>query len=176
MGSAADVRSPDVARTLTPAGLRLSGRALEILAAARDEPASRARPRPRALPQAPVTASACAAALGACRELRGSRRLPAADYLIAAAAAERGFGVLHLDAHSTPSRRCSGSRASGSTATDHVPAAIITTPHSAMTTPVRCTPRTRSPSSAAASSTVVTGYSELATATVDSSPIVVAVL
>ncbi len=29
----------------------------------------------------------------------GIRRLPAADYLIAAAAAERGFGVLHLDAH-----------------------------------------------------------------------------
>ena len=52
-----------------------------------------------ALPQAPVTASVCAAALGAARELRGSRRLPAADYLIAAAAAERGFGVLHLDAH-----------------------------------------------------------------------------
>jgi len=37
------------------------------------------------------------AALGAARELRGSRRPPAADYLIAAAAAERGFGVLHLD-------------------------------------------------------------------------------
>jgi predicted nucleic acid-binding protein len=51
------------------------------------------------LPQAPVTASVCTAALGASRELRGSRRLPAADYLIAAAAAERGFGVLHLDAH-----------------------------------------------------------------------------
>jgi predicted nucleic acid-binding protein len=50
-----------------------------------------------ALPQAPITASVCAAALGASRELRGSRRLPAADYLIAAAAAERGFGVLHLD-------------------------------------------------------------------------------
>jgi hypothetical protein len=28
-----------------------------------------------------------------------SRGLPAAGYLIAAAAAERGFGVLHLDAH-----------------------------------------------------------------------------
>lgn len=41
----------------------------------------------------------CAAALGAARARRGSRRLPAADYLIAAAAAERGFGVLHLDAH-----------------------------------------------------------------------------
>lgn len=51
------------------------------------------------LPQAPVTVSVCAAALGAVRELRGSRRLPASDYLIAAAAAERGFGVLHLDTH-----------------------------------------------------------------------------
>ena len=52
-----------------------------------------------ALPQAPVTTSACRAALAASHELRGSRRLPAADYLIAAAAAERGFGVLHEDRH-----------------------------------------------------------------------------
>jgi predicted nucleic acid-binding protein len=74
--------------------------ALEILASARDEDAFAALDRAlAALPQAPVTASVCAAALGAARELRGSRRLPAADYLIAAAAAERGFGVLHLDAH-----------------------------------------------------------------------------
>ena len=74
--------------------------ALEILASARDEEGFAALDRAlAALPQAPVTASACAAALGAARELRGSRRLPAADYLIAAAAAERGFGVLHLDAH-----------------------------------------------------------------------------
>jgi predicted nucleic acid-binding protein len=74
--------------------------ALEILAGARDESAFETLDRAlAALPQAPVTASACAAALGASRELRGSRRLPAADYLIAAAAAERGFGVLHLDAH-----------------------------------------------------------------------------
>jgi predicted nucleic acid-binding protein len=51
------------------------------------------------LPQAPVTASVCRAALAAARELKGSRRLPAADYLIAAAAAERGFGVLHADRH-----------------------------------------------------------------------------
>ena len=27
------------------------------------------------------------------------RRLPVSDYLIAAAAAERGFGVLHVDSH-----------------------------------------------------------------------------
>lgn len=52
-----------------------------------------------ALPQAPVTATVCRAALGAARELGGSRRLPAPDYLIAAAAAECGFGVLHADGH-----------------------------------------------------------------------------
>jgi predicted nucleic acid-binding protein len=40
------------------------------------------------LPQAPVTASVCQAALSA-----------APDYLIAAAAAECGFGVLHADRH-----------------------------------------------------------------------------
>jgi predicted nucleic acid-binding protein len=53
----------------------------------------------RSLPQAPVTAAVCEAALSAARELKGSRRLPAADYLIAAAAAERGFGVIHADRH-----------------------------------------------------------------------------
>ncbi len=73
---------------------------LEILASARDEESHGVLDRALgALPQAPVTASVCAAALSASRELRGSRRLPAADYLIAAAAAERGFGVLHLDGH-----------------------------------------------------------------------------
>ena len=74
--------------------------ALELLAAARDENEYTALAAALdALPQAPVTASACRAALTASRELRGSRRLPAADYLIAAAAAERGFGVLHHDRH-----------------------------------------------------------------------------
>ena len=74
--------------------------ALEILASARDEDGFDTLDRAlAALPQAPVTTTVCAAALAAARELRGSRRLPAADYLIAAAAAERGFGVLHLDAH-----------------------------------------------------------------------------
>ena len=74
--------------------------ALEILASARDQTGFDALERAlAALPQAPVTATVCAAALGASRELRGSRRLPATDYLIAAAAAERGFGVLHLDGH-----------------------------------------------------------------------------
>lgn len=73
---------------------------LEILASARDEAGFEALDRAlAALPQAPVTASVCAAALSASRELGASRRRPAADYLIAAAAAERGFGVLHLDAH-----------------------------------------------------------------------------
>ena len=51
------------------------------------------------LAQAPVTASACRAALTASRGLGARRRVPAADLLIAAAAAERGFGVIHEDAH-----------------------------------------------------------------------------
>jgi predicted nucleic acid-binding protein len=73
---------------------------LEILYSARDEQEFDLVDRTlSSLPQAPVTASACRAALGAARELRGSRRLPATDYLIAAAAAERGFGVLHDDGH-----------------------------------------------------------------------------
>jgi len=33
------------------------------------------------------------------RDLGAQRRIPAADYLIAAAAAERGLGVLHADRH-----------------------------------------------------------------------------
>jgi predicted nucleic acid-binding protein len=74
--------------------------ALELLAAARDESEFAALSAAlEALPQAPVSSAACRAALAASRELRGSRRLPAADYLIAAAAAERGFGVLHEDRH-----------------------------------------------------------------------------
>lgn len=74
--------------------------ALELLAAARDESEHRALSLAfDALPQAPVTASVCRAALAASSDLRSSRRLPAADYLIAAAAAERGFGVLHEDRH-----------------------------------------------------------------------------
>jgi predicted nucleic acid-binding protein len=54
-----------------------------------------------ALRQAPVTQAACAAALSASTELAGADhpRVPATDYLIAAAAAERGFGVLHYDNH-----------------------------------------------------------------------------
>lgn len=74
--------------------------ALEIFRTAQDENEFRAVDSAlSALPQAPITTSVCHAALGAARELRGSRRLPAPDYLIAAAAAECGFGVLHADKH-----------------------------------------------------------------------------
>ena len=53
-----------------------------------------------ALPaRAPINESVSDAASAALRELGARRRIPAADYLIAAAAAERGFGVLHYDAH-----------------------------------------------------------------------------
>lgn len=73
---------------------------LELLAAARDEHAFEDLDRTLgALPAAPVTRSAGAAAVAASRELRGERRIPAADYLIAAAAAGRGAGVLHYDRH-----------------------------------------------------------------------------
>ena len=74
--------------------------ALELLAGARDQAAFDDLDRTlAALPAAPVTRRAGAAALSVSRELRGRRRLPAADYLIAAAAAERGAGVLHYDRH-----------------------------------------------------------------------------
>jgi predicted nucleic acid-binding protein len=73
---------------------------LEILAATRDEREFTAFEEGLgALPQAPITASVCRAALAASRDLGARRRIPAADYLIAAAAAERGFGVLHADRH-----------------------------------------------------------------------------
>jgi len=74
--------------------------ALELLAAARDEEHFAALEQTlAALPTAPVTRRAGDGALRASRELRGERRLPAADHLIAAAAAERGAGVLHYDHH-----------------------------------------------------------------------------
>jgi len=74
--------------------------ALEMLNSARDEEQFAILEEVfAALPQAPVTASVCRAALTASRELGARRRIPAADYLIAAAAAERGFGVLHADKH-----------------------------------------------------------------------------
>lgn len=53
------------------------------------------------LRQAPINQGVCAAALSASSELASANhpRVPATDYLIAAAAAERGFGVLHYDHH-----------------------------------------------------------------------------
>ncbi len=56
------------------------------------------------LAQAPVTRTVTDAAIGAVCELAtsgsaGWRRVRVADALIAAAAAERGFGVLHYDHH-----------------------------------------------------------------------------
>lgn len=75
--------------------------ALEVCAAARDE---EERLRLEAAlgtleVQVPVTEQAGNAARAALRDLGARRRLPAADYLIAAAAAQRGFGVLHYDRH-----------------------------------------------------------------------------
>ena len=54
-----------------------------------------------ALRQAPLNQGVCAAALSASSELASANhpRVPATDYLVAAAAAERGFGVLHYDHH-----------------------------------------------------------------------------
>jgi predicted nucleic acid-binding protein len=56
------------------------------------------------LRQAPITRSATDAAIWAIRELAargsaGAHRVRVPDALIAAAAAERGFGVLHYDQH-----------------------------------------------------------------------------
>ena len=73
------------------------------MAGARDEQAFQDLDRwLHALGQAPVTRAAGERALGASRELRGERRLPATDYMIAAAAAECGFAVLHYDHHFDP--------------------------------------------------------------------------
>lgn len=83
--------------------------ALELLAAARNEKAFQDLDLwLSALPNAPITRAAGEQALGASRELRGQRRLPASDYLIAAAAAERGFAVLHYDHHFDPLCRALG--------------------------------------------------------------------
>lgn len=82
---------------------------LELLAAARDERAFEDLDRwLSALNGAPVTRLAGQRALAASRELRGERRLPATDYMIAAAAAERGFAVLHYDRHFDPLCRALG--------------------------------------------------------------------
>jgi len=78
--------------------------ALEVLRGARDEAQFAALDRDLSAlahrNHAPVTAAACAAALSATRELKGARRgVRALDMAIAAAAAQRGFGVLHDDRH-----------------------------------------------------------------------------
>jgi predicted nucleic acid-binding protein len=56
------------------------------------------------LPQAPITRAVTDAAIGAVRELgargpAGRHRVPIPDALVGAAAAQRGFGVLHYDHH-----------------------------------------------------------------------------
>lgn len=77
--------------------------ALELLASSRDEQKFVNLDRTLArMSQAPLTRTVGTAAIGASRDLKGRRRLPAADYLIAAAAAERGAGVLHYDRHFDP--------------------------------------------------------------------------
>lgn len=76
--------------------------ALELLTIARDTAEhSRLARSLSSLRQAPLTQGVCAAALSASSELAGANhpRVPVADYLIAAAAAECGFGVLHYDHH-----------------------------------------------------------------------------
>jgi predicted nucleic acid-binding protein len=84
---------------------------LELLASARDEQKFVDLDRTLgALPAAPITRRTSTAAIGISRGLRGKRRIPAADYLIAAAAAERGAGVLHYDRHFDPLCRALGIR------------------------------------------------------------------
>jgi predicted nucleic acid-binding protein len=76
--------------------------ALELLTTTRDVAEhSRLAKSLGSLRQAPITQGVCDAALSASSELASSNhpRVPVADYLIAAAAAERGFGVLHYDHH-----------------------------------------------------------------------------
>ncbi|MDQ3933097.1 MAG: PIN domain-containing protein [Actinomycetota bacterium] len=78
---------------------------LELLYAAPDgESVERIATAIGGLRQAPVTRTVCDAAVWAMRELAargpaGAHRVSIADTLIAAAAAERGFGVLHYDRH-----------------------------------------------------------------------------
>jgi predicted nucleic acid-binding protein len=76
--------------------------ALELLSTARDPTEhGRLAQSLSSLRQAPITQGVCNAALGASGELASANhpRVPVADYLIAAAAAARGFGVLHYDRH-----------------------------------------------------------------------------
>jgi predicted nucleic acid-binding protein len=74
--------------------------ALELLTTTRDATEhSRLAKSLSSLRQAPITQGVCDAALSASSELTSANhpRVPVADCLIAAAAAERGFGVLHYD-------------------------------------------------------------------------------
>jgi predicted nucleic acid-binding protein len=76
--------------------------ALELLTTTRDSNEhDLLAKRLSSLRQAPVTQGVCAAALIASSALASANhpRVPVTDYLIAAAAAERGFGVLHYDHH-----------------------------------------------------------------------------
>ncbi|CAN5210462.1 hypothetical protein BH20ACT16_BH20ACT16_03930 [soil metagenome] len=78
---------------------------LELLFDARDNAAAQSIATAlAALRQAPVTRAVTDAAIGAVRELAtrgsaGAHRVRVPDALIAAAAAERGYGVLHYDHH-----------------------------------------------------------------------------
>ena len=78
---------------------------LELLYGARDEAdVERVATSVMALRQAPVTQTVTDAAIAAIRELAaqgsaGAHRVRVPDALVAAAAAERGFGVLHYDHH-----------------------------------------------------------------------------
>lgn len=78
---------------------------LELLFDARDAPeVERVARAVEAMRQAPITRSVTDAAIWAIRELAasgsaGGHRVRVPDALVAAAAAERGFGVLHYDGH-----------------------------------------------------------------------------
>lgn len=76
--------------------------ALELLTTTRDASEHELlAKRLSSLRQALINQGVCAAALGASGELASANhpRVPVSDYLIAAAAAARGFGVLHYDHH-----------------------------------------------------------------------------
>jgi predicted nucleic acid-binding protein len=76
--------------------------ALELLTTARDASEHELlAKRLSSLRQAPINRGVCAAALRASSDLASANhpRVPVSDYLIAAAAAERGFGILHYDQH-----------------------------------------------------------------------------
>lgn len=74
---------------------------LEVLATARSRAEhERLDSLLAALRQAPIDRAVCRTAVAASRDLVPDHRgIPAADLLIAAAAAARGFAVLHFDTH-----------------------------------------------------------------------------